>query len=117
MAELLVLSDLPAGFSYPSDFVRVVELGLIDLEPWEILLGDRLRQKVSGLRERYPRSRVVPFAARQDNDDVACWDVDTGAVAIVHDYASPGWERRHPGFGTFNDWFRQAIEDLIEFGP
>ncbi len=51
---------------------------------------------------------------RQDNDDVACFDVDRGKVVIVHDFASPGYEQR-ADFADFYAWLRQAIEDLIAF--
>jgi hypothetical protein len=70
----------------------------------------------NGLKERYPDRKLVPFARRQDNDDVACWDLAKGGgtVTIIHDYASPGWEQRDE-FSGFNDWLRRAIEDLIAF--
>jgi hypothetical protein len=56
------------------------------------------------------------FAVRQDNDDVACWDIDQANAVVVHDFASPGFEQRRE-FPGFYDWLRQAIEDLIEFDP
>lgn len=115
VADLLSIADLPDGFDYPPEFVRVVELGLTDLEPWWIFDGDLLRRRMAGLRERYPDRNLVPFASRQDNDDVACWDLDASDVSIVHDMAEPGWEQRGR-FSDFNAWFRRAIEDLIEFG-
>ena len=116
MADLLSVGDLPEGFAYPPEFIRVVELGLIDLEPWHVLEGGQLRERFRGLAERYPARTLVPFACRQDNDDVACWDlgIGEGAVVIVHDYASPGWESRGR-FADFSGWLRQAIEDLIAF--
>jgi hypothetical protein len=116
MVALLEATDLPVGFGYPHEFLRVVELGLIDLEPWLVLEGEQLRARNLGLRERYPDRSLVPFARRQDNDDVACWDVDEGGgrVVIVHDFASPGWERRVE-FVDFNGWLRRAVEDLIAF--
>ena len=114
MADLLQSTELPDSFLYPPDFVRVVELGLTNLEPWWILEGDLLRQRLAGLRKRYPDRELVPFARRQDNEDVACWDLASGAVTIVHDYASPGWEQRQV-FPDFIAWFRQAIEDMIQF--
>jgi hypothetical protein len=119
MPLLLTDSDLPDGFTYPKSFIRVAELGLIDLEPWAVLVGDSLFKKFNGLQSRYPDRKYVPFAQRVDNDDVACWDSasDSMVVLIVHDFASPGWEqRRRPPFSDFNAWLRQAIEDLIEFG-
>lgn len=114
MAELLSVTDLPSGFEYPREFVRIVELGLTNLEPWWILEGERLRDRFLGLQKRYTKRSVVPLAVRQDNDDVACWDVDSGKVAVVHDFASPGFEQRAE-YQDFNSWFRQAIEDLIGF--
>lgn len=115
MADLLTIADLPQGFDYPAQFVRVVELGLTQLEPWWIIEGDLLRDRHRGLKSRYPDRRLVPFAVRQDRDDVACFDTDSRNVVVIHDFTDAGWEKR-ANFDGFNDWLRQAIEDLIEFG-
>lgn len=72
MPELLKGSDLPQNFGYPRLFVRVAEQGLLDLEPWHVLVGDELRRRAAGLAKRCPDRTLVPFASRQDNDDVAC---------------------------------------------
>lgn len=71
---------------------------------------------MGGLGERFPKRRLVPFARRIDSDDIACWDIAQSdkKVFVIHDYASPGWEQREE-FPEFNDWFRKAIEDLIEY--
>jgi len=107
--------ELPNGFAYPKEFLRVVELGLTNLEPWWVLEGSLLRERHRDLATRYPSHLLVPFPRRQDNDDVACWEVLGGyEVVVVHDFASPGWERRGK-FSNFYGWFRQAVEDLIEF--
>ncbi len=117
MADLLPSGDLPPGFVYPPEFVRVVELGVVNLEPWEVLVGDRLRHRFAGLQDRYPGTTYVPLAARVDNDDVACWTDPTPVVTIVHDFASPGWERRDKrSWADFHAWLRQAVEDFIEWG-
>jgi hypothetical protein len=74
-----------------------------------------LRKTLAGLTERYPTRKLIPFARRQDNDDIACWQVGANEeVFIIHDFASPGWEQ-HGQFASFYDWFRRAVEDLIEF--
>lgn len=114
MVDLLGPADLPSGFSYPREFLRVVALGVIDLEPWRVLDGDRLATRAAGLRNRYRERILVPFAERIDNDDVACWDIDRDRVAIVHDFAGPGWEHVAE-FADFYDWLRQAVDDLIEY--
>jgi hypothetical protein len=83
VADFLSVDDLLEGFTYPPEFVRGVELGLIDLEPWHVLEGGQLRERFRGLAERYPARTLVPFACRQDNDDVACWDLRIGEGARV----------------------------------
>jgi hypothetical protein len=116
VADLLPVEDLPSGFWYPPSFVRVVELGLTNLEPWHVLEGASLRERQDGLAQRYPTRELVPFAVRQDNDDVACWDLARGGdrVVVIHDFASPGWENRGE-YPDFYAWLRQAVEDLIDF--
>ncbi|WP_091518397.1 hypothetical protein [Microlunatus soli] len=116
MVTLLGPAELPGGFMYPPEFIRVVELGLTDLEPWRILEGEELAQRLDGLGERYPTRLLVPFARRIDNDDVGCWDLrrGDGRVSIIHDFASPGWEQQAE-FDGFYAWLRQAVEDLIEY--
>lgn len=56
----------------------------------------------------------MPFATRQDNDDIACWDVGIGRVVVVHDFASAGYEHVAE-FDTFYAWFQQAVEDFVNF--
>ena len=113
--DLLFGNELPAGFVYPDQFGRIIDLGILDLEPWYMLQGDILREVNKGLRTRYPQRSLVPFARRQDNDDTACWDAaEPGRVVVIHDFASSGWEQR-AAYGDFYQWLRQAIEDLIEF--
>lgn len=114
MVELLSQEELPPDFEYPPEFIRVVELGIVNIEPWEILSGRPLRLRNTGLKERYPNRILVPFADRQDNDDVACWEIGVPGVVVIHDFASPGWEARE-SFASFYEWLRRAIEDLIEF--
>ncbi|SEP45255.1 hypothetical protein [Amycolatopsis saalfeldensis] len=114
--DLLTDGELPANFAYPPEFLRVVELGLTRLEPWWIIDGTLLRTLVHGLVSAYPSRRLVLFAKREDRDDVACWDLDLGDVAVVHMGAAVGWEQRGPRFPDFNSWLLQAVKDLIEHG-
>jgi hypothetical protein len=115
MATLLGPADVPPGFDYPREFIRVVELGLMDLEPWRLLDGEDLFSRHLGMRGRYPARSLVPFARRTDSDDVACWDLDRdGRVVVVDDFEPAGWEHVSE-FASFYAWLRRAIEDLIEF--
>lgn len=104
-------------FTYSNDFLRLVSQNLTDLDPWKVLSGADLIRKYSGLRTRYPNRSLVPFASRADNDDVACFDADNPEIVyLIHDYASPGWEQRKQ-FSSIWDWFRDAVEDMIEYEP
>lgn len=104
-----------SNFGFPEEFRKVVNLELTNLEPWYILDPKQLADKMKGLRERYPSKELIPFARRTDNDDVACFEVgNEQKVFVIHDFASPGWEQ-HEVYETFWDWFRQAIEEMINF--
>lgn len=113
--NLLNKEQLPEGFEYPDEFLKIVNLQLVDLEPWSIMEGDYLFKRYQGLKERYPEKKLIPFCRRLDNDDIACWDMDKGdSVIIIHDFSSNGWEERG-AFPTFWNWFRAAIEDMINW--
>lgn len=114
MADLLRPEELPTGLRYPALLERVIDLGLTELEPWWIIDGEVLRRRFEGIRSRYPTRVLVPFAVRQDRDDVACFDSSGGGVSIIHDHAEPGSEQRDT-CADFVAWLRQAVEDLIAF--
>lgn len=107
---------LPAGFCYPHEFEAILERRLVDLEPWQILGGEALAARYNGLKQRYPGRVLVPFAARGDRDDVACWQVGDGEpiVSVVHDFASEERLVRHE-YAALWDWLRSVIEDVIEY--
>lgn len=111
---LLSTAQLPAGFGYPPDFLRLVDLEIVHIDPWHMLGGELLQVRSRGLMVRYPDRHLVPFARRQDNDDIACWEMVDGLcqVVVVHDFSSPGWEQRER-FDDFASWLRSAFDDLI----
>lgn len=107
-------SDLDVAVELPEGLARIVKQNLADLTPWHLLRRDLAVKRLQGMRQRYSR-KYVPFAYRQDNDDVACLDpANPGDIVIVHDFASEGTELRQR-FGTFWDWFRAAVEDMVLF--
>lgn len=117
MPELLDVDSTPADFTYPRQLVRAVELGITNLELWWILTGSELRERAAGLAQRYPALTevLVPFAWRQDNDDIACCDA-TGEIVTVHDFATPDWAVRGPRYPDFGEWLKQAVQDHLDFG-
>jgi hypothetical protein len=111
--KLLAFHRRPIGFEYPAGFKRAIQRGLVDLGAWTVLDAGHAVALGHGLRQRYPARSVVPFARRVDNDDVACFDVEApGAVVVIHDYASAGWEARV--YRDFYAWLRQAVADMVE---
>ena len=112
--ELLHPEDVDGLLEYPDGLQRIAQQGLANLTPWHLMDRAAAKQRMQGLRERY-KAKYVPFARRQDNDDIACIDPRRpGHVVIVHDFAGEGSECRRE-FDSFWDWFRAAVDDMISF--
>lgn len=115
MPDLLTESERPSWFNYPRHFMRAVELGILDLDPWQLLEGKWLRVRMDGLAKRYPDRQLVPFFRDMGSDDVACWEAGKGErVVIVHDFAGPGWEDSGE-FPDFITWFKEAAGRALDF--
>lgn len=117
MADLLTPAELPGGCEYPRNLGRVIDLGLTNFDIWWIIEGKLLHGLYTTVQKLYPARTLIPFAKRQDNDDIACFDLDSGRISVIHAFASPGWEQRDEGrvFDTFEDWLRQALDDMLAF--
>jgi len=101
-------------FEYPTGYEKLKELNLIDFDYWYFISDDQLEKRFIGMSERYPNRRYVPFARRDDSDDIACFEKDKGeAVIIVHDFASEGFEERKQ-YNNIWEWFKDAINELID---
>ena len=118
---------LPKGFKYPEVYVKFANGVIPDLNPWGYYYDNPkpklhgltdLEFHLEGLKKRYPKRKLVPFARRGDNDDVACFDAsvpsDDPSVIIIHDWASPGWEN-HGEFENFLEWLAFAKEQAKEW--
>ena len=106
--------DLDVQVKLPDGLLRIVNQNLVDLAPWHVMPRDLAVKRLRGLRQRYS-CKYVPFARRQDNDDLACIDpARPDEVVIVHDFASEGTELRQR-FDSFWTWFRAAVEEMILF--
>lgn len=106
-------------FSLPKGYIIIHKLGLTNLQPWYFLNHQEAIEKYIGLSTRYPSNILLPFARRQDNDDVACFVVTNEKtslekILIIHDYASLGSEVDGE-YDSFWEWFRIAVTELIEF--
>lgn len=108
---------LPKEFEYPYSYKKYIQDEPAELEPWHFY-HDGLEFAFNGLKKRYPSRSVIPFARRSDNDDIACFEVETGGnnhpVIIIHDFASPGWECRGKCI-DFLEWVRLAEAESKEW--
>ena len=113
-ADPFGLNSLDKEFEVPPELARLQSQNIANLTPWHLLNKELAAKRLKGLRARYQR-RYMPFARRQDNDDLACFDpLAPGKVHIVHDFASDGTELRKT-YDSFWSWFRAAIEEMIAF--
>ena len=65
------------GFQYPDSFIKAIELNLLDFDLWYIM-DEEGCNRLKGVTERYPNRKLIPFARRDDNDDIACFEVGKG---------------------------------------
>lgn len=86
--------SLPVDFVFPPEFAKIVDLNIVNIEPWFIISPEKIVTLFSGLKEKFPTRCLIPFSKRDDNDDVACFEVgQKQKVFIIHDYATAGWEQ------------------------
>jgi hypothetical protein len=73
-----LFQDFPLreGFRLPDAYLRLVESGLPDIEPWWWLeeYPDSAKYWAKTLSEQYPSRSLVPFAKDGGSDDVFCFD-------------------------------------------
>lgn len=112
---LLELEKSLWGFAYPKAFLKAIELNLVDFDIWYIMGKEQAALRLDGLRKRYPKRMLIPFARREDNDDIACFEVgEGGKVFVIHDYANVGWEHRKE-YADYWSWFEDVIKDMIAY--
>lgn len=102
-----------ANFYYPNSYLKVVGLGLFDYDNWYLLSNELISSRYDILKQTFPERYLVPFAARYDCDDIACFDVQYVDKVIIindHDYAD---DENLQVFETFWNWFISAIKELI----
>ncbi len=97
----------PDWLVYPEGLVEMVKSGRVKLVPWHLDKVDVARGQHVRLKARLGRD-LVPFAHRQDREDMACFEKGKGqAVMIIHDNTDPGYEDEG-SYPTFADWLRDA---------
>lgn len=108
-------NERPDWLVYPPLFQRMVEQGVVNLCPWHITPAHQTRSWLYQLEKLYPKRNLYPFAFRQDNNDVACWEEGRGdLVIVVHDvteHDSPD-QSELPNTGA---WLALAMQDMIDW--
>ena len=122
--ELYNSSNLPNWFELPSKLIDILSdgdffSGDYDFGPsWQLLRVETVDLWSEGLKKRYPKRSLYPFARRVCDDDVACFDLADKStlpkVIIIHDWASEGWEYRGT-FNNFDAWLELAKEETEEW--
>lgn len=108
-------SSRPNWLQYPDLFNQLVEKQEDDLDLWYLMEVERVEERRKGMTERYPTRELVPFATRDDNDDVACWEKSNpSSVVVIHDFASSGHEEKQV-FTSFQEWYDNALKEAEEF--
>jgi hypothetical protein len=119
MSEESVKPDF--GFEPPAGYLWLQERGLIGygasaLAPWYYLE----QSKVFDLSERWPqgphRGRLLAFARRYDNDDIACFSVGEGGlkgILLAHGWTDSGYSIVAT-YESFWEWVKSIFDDIAE---
>ena len=111
--ELYNIDAIYSEYVYPVEYIKILELNLVDFDMWYLMSNEQVDIRIKGLKARYPSRNLIPFARRDDNDDIACFEVGKGnCVQIIHDFAGEGFEQRRE-YDCFWDWLRDAIDEMI----
>lgn len=112
--ELFNVNDIYEEFKYPTSYLKILALNLVDFEFWYFMSEEQIEIRIKGLMKRYPNRKLIPFARRDDCDDIACFELGKkDAVQIIHDFASSGYEQKKE-YKDFWSWFRHAIDEMID---
>ena len=117
--EYLPPEVINRDYHLPKAYFRVHELGLLNLDIWRFIQDkDEFHALSTTIGKDYTSSILVPFARRVDNDDIACFvvshrDYSVNEVVIAHLYSGAEFEESARQ-KSFWDWFRLAVNEMIE---
>lgn len=101
-------------YKYPHSYKKLVNLNLLDFELWYLIEAEQATRRYYELQKRYNRN-LIPFARRDDNDDIACFEIGKGnKVQLIHDFSSSGFEQRRE-FDDIWEWVMFAITEMIDY--
>lgn len=102
-------------FEYPQAYDKLVELNLVNFEIWFIMERRQATAIYNGMKKRYPKRDLIPFAKRANNDDTACFEIGREkSIQIIHDFASEGYEQRE-SYNNIWEWTESAVKTMISY--
>lgn len=107
----------PAGYAWLLDRGWVGFEPFTGLQPWHYVEADSW----FSVKERWPHGpsdrELVLFARRQDNDDLACFELGREGVervVVIHGWTSSGYDIGSV-HASFWDWLKASIDDVAEW--
>jgi hypothetical protein len=106
----------PPWLVYPEELLSLVRSETVAFVPWHLIKVEiemRLRH-AARLKSRLGRE-LIPFAYRQDREDLACFEKGRGqAVIIIHDNTDPGYEDEG-SYPSFAAWLQAVRAEAAEW--
>lgn len=106
-------------FSLPVLYERMIECGMINLEPWALLRGSEQLQRMQHVGQVFPGWDLIPFARKTDNDEVACWTGGNVVVIddfdVVRDAGRAAVRRTISEYSSMDEWLVAAVREFIDF--
>lgn len=57
--EIFNVREIYKGYSYPKEFLKIVDLNLVDLDLWYLMTKEQVEIRIIGLKNRYPERQLV----------------------------------------------------------
>lgn len=106
--------ERPEWLLYPQELLDLVRSGRMPLVPWHFVHAETVASQHRRFQSHLGRD-LVPFAFRQDREDLACFEKGRGhEVFIIHDNCNAGYEDEGH-FASFSDWLRDVETEAAEW--
>jgi hypothetical protein len=101
--------NIPKGLNF------LLSEQIVKLTPWRLLKDDSFDLWFNEYQTKYPGRKIIPFAARYDDDVIACFDEDEPEKIFVLLTQAPIYDDVIKTYDDFWSWFKQCINNMIEF--
>lgn len=104
---------VPRGYSWLLDR-GVIGYENSGLEPWYYLDKNNIIHVTDVWPAGSYKGRLVAFARRYDNDDLACFAIEAQhvkSIVVVHGWTDTGYDLV-ASYDTFWEWLKSVIDDI-----